>query len=46
MVEKFTSRIKAPNWAELFVLVYSLIRNMAPLENRPLTYVGSMKIDP
>ena len=33
MVETFTSRIKAPNLADMFVLTYSLIKSMAPLEN-------------
>ena len=44
MVETSTLRIKAPNLAEIFGLTYSIIRNIAPLENRDLTYVGAMKM--
>ena len=44
MIETFPSRIKASNLAEMFILAYSLIRNMAPLQNKPLTYVGEFLI--
>ena len=42
MVETFTSRIKASNLAEMFVLTYSLIRNIAAHENRPLVQIDSL----
>ena len=38
MVETFTSRIKATNLTQMFVLTYSLLRNMAPHENGAMTY--------
>ena len=44
MLETFISLIKASHLAEKFVLTYSLIRYMTSLENRPLKYVGAMKI--
>ena len=44
MFETFTSLVKPSNLAGMFVLTYSLIKNMASLENRPLTYVGTMKM--
>ena len=44
MVETSTSRIQAPNLAEMFVLTCSLIKDITPLENTPLTYVGTMKM--
>ena len=45
MVETFTSRIKASNLAEMFVLPYSFIRNMASLENRSMMYDSTMKVE-
>ena len=42
--ETFTSRIKASHLAEMLFLIYTLMRNMAPLANRPLMYVGAMKM--
>ena len=38
MVETFTSRIKVSNFAEMFVFTNSLIGNLAPPENKPITY--------
>ena len=44
MSQTFTSRLKASNLAEMFVLTYLLGKKLAPHENPPLTHFGTIKI--
>ena len=43
MVETFTMRIKVSNFAEMFVLVYLLRKNMVPREIQTLAIAGAIK---
>ena len=44
MLKVFTLRIKVSNFAEMFVLDYSLRKNMAPREIETLTFGGAIKM--
>ena len=44
MSQTFTSRITAPNLADIFVVAYLLRKNLAPREYPVLTLVGAIKM--